>query len=274
MTSTVVEARGRDSAVAAVMERPNPAISWGAVVGGAFVMAALALILLALGAGFGLSAVSPWPGAGASLTTFTVEMAVWLIVVQWLSSGIGGYVAGRLGVADSRLHADEAYFRDTAHGIIAWGVAVVVSAALLASAATALIGGTAASATTGKTTDPTAYVADTLYRPAKPDAAPVSADLRAEASRILAADIATNSVPAADKTYLAQSVAARTGVGADEAQKRVDTAIADARQAADTARKAARNAALFIGFSLLIGGFIAGVAAKIGGHHRDQLAAL
>ncbi len=274
MASTVVEARGRDASVAAVMERPSPAISWGAVLGGAFVMAALGLILLALGAGFGLSSVSPWPGAGASSTTFTVEMAVWLIVVQWLSSGVGGYIAGRLGAAAARIHADEAYFRDTAHGVLAWAVAVVVSAGLLASAAGALIGGTAVHATAGKTNDPTAYFADTLYRPAKPDAAPVSADVRAEASRILAADIATNSVPAADKTYLAQSVAARTGVSTDEAAKRVDTAIADGRQAADASRKAARNAALFIGFSLLIGGFIAGVAAKVGGHHRDQLVVL
>jgi hypothetical protein len=274
MASTVVEARGRDSSVAAIVEQPSPAISWGAVIGGAFVMAALSLILLALGAGFGLSSVSPWPGAGASATTFTVEMAIWLIVVQWLSSGVGGYVAGRLGAAAVRIHADEAYFRDTAHGIVAWGVAVVASAALLASAATALIGGTALHPTAAKATDPTAYITDTLYRPAKPDAAPVNADVRAEAGRIIAADIAAKTVPPADKTYLTQSVAARTGVSTDEAAKRVDTAIADARQTADASRKAARNAAVFIGFSLLIGAFIAGIAAKIGGHHRDHLAAI
>ena len=274
MSSTVVEARGRDSSVAAVVERPSPAISWGAVIGGAFVIAALGLILLALGAGFGLSSVSPWPGAGASMTSFTVLMAVWLIVVQWLSSGVGGYVAGRLGAADDRIHADEAYFRDTAHGILAWAVAIVVSAGLLASAAGALLGGTALNATTGKATDPNAYIADTLYRPAKPDAAPVGADVRGEASRILSADIAAKQVPDADKSYLAQSVEARTGVSTDEAKKRVDTAIADARQAADNARKAAMRSALFIGFSLLIGGFIAGIAAKIGGYHRDYLATL
>jgi hypothetical protein len=273
MASTVVEARGRDASVAAVMEQPSPAISWGAVIGGAFVMAALGLILLALGAGFGLSSVSPWPSSGVTSTTFTVEMAIWLIVIQWLSSGVGGYVAGRLGATAIRLHADEAYFRDTAHGVLAWAVAVVVSAGLLASAAGALLGGTALNANTGKATDPTAYIADTLYRPAKPDAAPAPAEIRAEASRILTADVAARNVPAADKTYLAQSVAARTGVSNDEAQKRVDTAIADARQAADKSRKAAMGLAIFIGFSLLIGGFIAGVAAKVGGHHRDRLAA-
>lgn len=272
MANTIVEARGRDAAVTAVMERPVPVISWGAVIGGAFVIAALALILLALGAGFGLSSVSPWPSSGVSATGFTVEVAIWLIVVQWLSSGVGGYVAGRVSAVDTRVHADEAYFRDTAHGVIAWAVAVVVSVGLLASAAGTLLGGTALNSGTNKATDPTAYVTDTMYRPTKPDAAPVPADVRAEASRILTADIAAKNVPAADRAYLAQSVAARTGVSSDDAQKRVDTAIADARENADKTREAAMGSALFIGFSLLIGGFIAGVAAKIGGHHRDSLA--
>ena len=102
MTSTtVLEARGRDSATVAVVGGSGATIGWGAAICGAFVIAALSVILLALGAGFGLSSVSPWPGSGASLTTFTVVSAVWLIVVQWLSSAIGGYIAGRLGRAPS-----------------------------------------------------------------------------------------------------------------------------------------------------------------------------
>ena len=45
-------------------------VSWGAVIAGAFVAAALSLIMLALGAGFGLSAVSPWSNVGASGEAF------------------------------------------------------------------------------------------------------------------------------------------------------------------------------------------------------------
>ena len=41
-------------------EAHSSGVSWGAVMGGAFVAAAFYMILLALGAGFGLSAVSPW----------------------------------------------------------------------------------------------------------------------------------------------------------------------------------------------------------------------
>ena len=47
-------------------EAHSSGVSWGAVIGGAFVAAAFYLILLALGAGLGLSAVSPWSSVGAS----------------------------------------------------------------------------------------------------------------------------------------------------------------------------------------------------------------
>jgi len=103
----------------------------------------------------------------------------------------------------------------------------------------------------------------------------VAEDPRPEATRILATALRPGSeVSATDKTYLAHLIAARTGVSQEEAQKRVDDAITNARQAADTARKATRNLALVTAFSMLIGAFIAGVAAKIGGHHRDDLVTL
>ena len=46
-----------------------------------------------------------------------------------------------------------------------------------------------------------------------------------------------------------------------------------ARQAADTARKTAAAIAYFTAFSMLIGAFIAAVAATIAGHRRDEVAA-
>jgi hypothetical protein len=255
------------------------ATSWGAILGGAFLIAALALLLLALGAGFGLSTVSPWPGAGVSATAFGVMTVVWFVVVQWLSSGIGGYVAGRLRTRRTGLHTDEVYFRDTAHGVLAWAVAAVFSAALLAGAAAALVGAvsTVASgaaqgaAQTSAVTVPYPDVVDALFRTERADTA-VGQDPRPEASRLIAAGLRPGATAsAADRSYLVRLVAARTGISQDDAEKRVDDAIAQARQAADTARKAARNLALVTGFSMLIGAFIAGVAARVGGHHRDEL---
>src|SRR5437763_1731138 len=98
-----------------LVEADASGISWPPVLGGALVAAATALLLFALGAGVGFSSVSPWPNSGASPTTFTVMTAIWLIVVQWLSSGLGGYLAGRLRTKWTGVHSDEVYFRDTAH---------------------------------------------------------------------------------------------------------------------------------------------------------------
>jgi hypothetical protein len=143
-----------DPGHAAAIERPrytphpgneaaSSAISWGAILGGAFAAAALSLILLALGSGLGLSAVSPWENAGASAKTIGIAGAIWLAVMQIVSAGVGGYVAGRLRTKWVDIHNDEVYFRDTAHGFIVWAVGVVITAAFLTSAGAALVGGTA-----------------------------------------------------------------------------------------------------------------------------------
>lgn len=259
------------------------ATSWGAILGGAFVIAAISLLLLALGAGFSLSTISPWPYAGVTATTFGVIAIIWLVVMQWVSSGIGGYVAGRLRTGWAGVHTDESYFRDTAHGVMAWAVATVFTAALLAGAASVLTGSAATvaagtaqgAAQNSAATSPSPYIVDTLFRTDRTDASAAGQDPRPEATRILATGLRPGGeVSVTDKTYLAHLVAVRTGISQDEAQKRVDDAITNVRQAAEAARKAARNLALVTGFSMLIGAFIAGVTAKMGGHHRDELIVL
>lgn len=77
-------------------ETATSGVAWPAIFGGAFAAAALSLVLIALGAGFGLASVSPWANAGASAATFTITAAIWMIVTQWLASGLGGYLTGRL----------------------------------------------------------------------------------------------------------------------------------------------------------------------------------
>jgi hypothetical protein len=117
------------------------AASWPAILAGAFVAIATSLVLFALGSGFGLALVSPWPGRGVSATGFTVNAAIWLIVTQWLSAALGGYIAGRLRTKWVGTHTHEVFFRDTAHGLITWSVATVVVALLLAGSVASMIGG-------------------------------------------------------------------------------------------------------------------------------------
>jgi hypothetical protein len=274
------------------------AISWAAIIGGAFAIAAISLILLALGAGLGFASISPWSNSGPSATTFGVVAAIWLIVVQWLSAAFGGYLTGRLRTKWVSVHSDEVYFRDTAHGFLAWAVASVITAAVLASAASSLVGGaarvagavaatpaqetagTAAAQPGASALNPTAYLADTLFRSDHPDANPNPQLARAEATRIITHDLSAGDFPAADRTYLAQLVSARAGLGQPDAAKRVDDVIAQAkaaevkaRQAADKARKAASYLSFFTAFSMVVGAFIAAVAATAAGHRRDEVLA-
>lgn len=109
-------------------------VSWGAIFAGATAAAALSLILLVLGSGLGFSAVSPWSSQGIDATTFGVATIVWLSFTQLAASGLGGYIAGRLRTQWVGVHTDEVYFRDTAHGFVAWAVATLVTAAMLSSA--------------------------------------------------------------------------------------------------------------------------------------------
>jgi hypothetical protein len=279
-----------------VVESTISAVSWPAIIAGAFAMAAAAVILLALGSGLGFASVSPWYNSGPSATTFGVLAAIWLIVVQWISAALGGYLTGRLRTKWVGVHTDEVYFRDTAHGFLAWAVAAVIMAAALSSVVSSVVSGAArgtgsvaAAAVQGAGTaaaqsggiDPTGYLVDTLFRSDHPDANASPQDVRAEAIRIIVSGMRNGDVPSADKTYLAQLVAARTGISQADAQKRVDDAIAKAkdaemraRQAADTARKTAATAAFFTAFSMLVGAFIAAVAATIAGHRRDESLAL
>ncbi len=262
-------------------EANSSGVSWAAVIGGGFVTAALSLILLALGAGLGLSSVSLWGNVGASASTIGTAAVVWLILIQIMSSSMGGYLAGRLRTKWANVHTDEVYFRDTAHGFLAWAVALVITAAFLASAAASMVGATASSAADGpgrvtgvqaqgREFDPNGYFIDSLFRSdgAKPD--PNNTSVHGEVGRIFANALQQGDVSAADRTYLAQLVAARTGISQAEADKRVSDVFARAQQAAETARKVVAHSLLWAFLALLIGAFCASFAATIGGRQRDH----
>jgi hypothetical protein len=269
--------------------------SWPAIIAGAFVAVAASLILLSLGSGLGFASVSPWADHGVSATTFTVTMAIWLVVTQWISAALGGYIAGRLRTRWVGTHVHEVFFRDTAHGLITWAVATVLVATVVASTVVSAVGGgmhaaadatasgVAGAATTeskvGSMGNPvSAYGLDTLFRsPTAGSGDQGSSDPRLEAAHIAANAVATGSVSDADRTYLSSLVAARTGASQQDAQKRVDDFIAGVTQAeakvkaaADTARKAAAQASLYTALSLLVGAFIASVSAALGGRLRDE----
>ena len=124
-TATLLETR-------AEWMRHGGVVSWAAVFAGAAAAAAFGLILLTLGTGLGLAAVSPWRAVSETASKFGVAAVVWVCVTQVLTSGLGGYLAGRLRRRWPAVDPDEVYFRDTAHGFLTWALATLLTAASFA----------------------------------------------------------------------------------------------------------------------------------------------
>lgn len=274
-------------------------VSWGAIFAGAAAAAALSLILVLLGFGLGFSAVSPWANEGMSAKGLGITTIVWLAFTQIVASGLGGYIAGRLRVKWTYMHGDEVYFRDTAHGFLAWCVATLVTATLVAGSVSSLVSGgvqagaqvaggaasamtqVAGTAAANTDSDQYGYYIDSLFRDDRPAA--VSDDAaRGTVTRIFVRSLADGQLAAEDRTYLAQMVAQRTNLTQADAERRVDEvyartqkAVADAKQnakeAADTAAKVAAWTTLWMFVALLLGAFFASFAATFGGRRRDAV---
>jgi hypothetical protein len=258
-------------------ESYGSAVSWGAVLAGAFVASATYLMLLFAGAGFGLASMSPWGDDGASAKTLGIGAIVWLVVMQIISAGVGGYIAGRLRTKWVDVHSDEVYFRDTAHGFLVWAVGAVVSALLLGSGISSAVSGAAkigATAVSGAGATVAAaaggmgagmsqgsggsqngggnastgmgpqadYFVDSLFRSDRPDASQGGA-AKAEVARILTVSAANGQITPDDKAYVAKVISAQAGVDQATAEKRIDDTINKAKQAADQAKQKAREAA-------------------------------
>jgi hypothetical protein len=256
----------------------SPAVSWPAIAAGA-----MTLVLLAFGAGMGFSAVSPWGNSGISASTFQISTALYLMVVALLASALGGYVAGRLRTRWVGVHTHEVFFRDTAHGFLSWALATLIGAGFLAAAASNIAGGASpgfapaanVSATAGSGS-PLDFYVDALLRP-NPAASQNTTDLgaaRREIAGILTKGIGDGDVAGPDRAYVAQVVAARTGLSQADADKRVSNVIDQAKTDLDNARKAAAKLSLWLTAALLLGAFAASLAATRGGNVRDFNASL
>ena len=276
----VVEPQSGFSEAWGINEAYASGVSWAAIIAGAFVSAALALILVTVGAGLNLSTNPTAVGAG----DFTVgpSTIVWLIVIQIVASAMGGYLAGRLRTSWTTIHNDEVYFRDTAHGFLVWAVALVVTASFLASSASSILGSLPRVSNAGASQtfpsepaqfnfEPNAYFIDSLFRSEHPEPMRVNLYMRAEAARILARGLRENNMSVADRTYLASLISAQTGLSQVAAENRVSVVFAAVQDSVNANRKALARLSLWMFIALLIGAFSASLAATIGGKERDRV---
>lgn len=238
-----------------ILNREGSPVAWGAIIAGATAAAALSLILLILGTGLGLASVSPWVTQGISVKALGVSAILWITLTQVLASGLGGYLAGRLHSNWTTVNNDEVYFRDTAHGFLAWGLASLMTAAFLtfvtgaivregvqagatigssaaiSNAATANKEGTPGSASLSNNSGVADYFVDSLFRKNIGSSGELSATTdnnlnlgaanNAEVVRIFINTPQEGPLSAEDMRYVSQLVMQRTGVSETEAQQRV-----------------------------------------------------
>jgi hypothetical protein len=245
-------------------------VEWGAVAGGAVAALATALVLLNFGAAIGLASVSPFTSTTTGLKAVGVGAAFWFLLVTVWSFALGGYLAGRLRHRWNDATANEVEFRDSAHGLLVWGLAVLIGAVMASSGLTGVSKGLASVAgSLTSSSDPISATSDLLLRTDKPVQQVGAYEVRAEISRLLARSMQAGELTAPDRTYLAQVVAARAGIPQAEAEKRVDDAIDALKAGIDRARRIGIILGFLTASILLVGGCTAWWASALGGGHRD-----
>jgi len=243
-----------------------------AVVVGTVVALAVSVVLLTFGSGVGLSAVSPWTTSPTTVTVVSLGAGFWLLLVNVWAFGLGGYLTGRMRHRVRGAAPVEVAFRDGAHGLAMWGLALTV-AAVVAALSAAL----ARTETPGPVDMAARTAADVMLRPALPAIAPPPAAAGEDPRPAIVAMLtraATSPTPdaltVADRTYLAGLVTQRTQLAAPDAEGRVNAALLQVRAAATRARRTGVMLAFVTAAGLLLGGAAAWWGASVGGRHRDE----
>ena len=246
-------------------------LHWSPILAGAIVAAAVSFVLLSFGSGLGLAVASPSSTWRDTSPAFAVVGGLWLLLTSLASFGLGGYLAGRLRESWTEASPDAVEFRDGIHGLLVWGLAIVIGALLALSATKTAPGRADLTAPSASTAEPLlAFELDQLFRsdraPAEPGSDP---ELRAQAARIITSGLGHAGMANEDRTYLIHLVQVRTGLPQPDAERRVDQVIARADEAIARARHAAVILAFMIACSLMLGIAAAWLGAAAGGQHRD-----
>jgi hypothetical protein len=259
-------------------------VDWAAILAGSVVAAAIFFVFNAFGTALGLSLSVPRLAEGNSAKGYAIAVGIWVLWVTISSFIAGGYLTGRLRRGLSEASAHETHVRDGVHGLVVWGLGIILGAYL----ATVSITGAAktgaeaatgaASAITGVAgnSDKLGYLTDDLLRSDVQPTGNVDAT-RGEVTRVLTRSAANGTLSQEDRNYLARLTAARAGVPQAEAEKRADALSAriremdaEAKKAALAARRIGILAAFLAAASLAAGAAGAWWGASLGGRHRDE----
>jgi hypothetical protein len=246
-------------------------IDWGAIVAGAIAAAAIAAVLHSFATAMGLSVSSAAPTWRDASAVLVLLSGLYLVLAALAAYGLGGYVAGRLRNRLTGAGPDQVEFHDGMHGLLVWALATLMTvlvAFATAQALTRLAAPSSGPATSVAGENIVAYDLDRLFRSERQPQGDVNA-LRAEAGRILLTASSHRGMASDDRAHLVRLVAARTGLAAPEAERRVDDVVARARENIARARRSAVVVAFSAGAAALLGAIAAWFAACAGGRIRD-----
>lgn len=118
----------------AYVDKTPTRISWGAIFAGVVIAVAVQLVLGILGAGIGLSMVDPVEGTTPGAAGFGIGAGLFWLITTVVALGAGGYAAARVSGVTERFDA-------LVHGLVVWGVTLILTLYLLTSAVGGIIGG-------------------------------------------------------------------------------------------------------------------------------------
>lgn len=264
-------------------------VSWSAIFAGVVVTLSAQLLLSLLGVAIGLGTIDPATADTPAASSLGIGAGLWWLASTIVSLMLGGYTAAWLAGIARR-------FDGMLHGLVTWGVTLLLTFYLLTSAIGSAIGG--AFTVIGNVTGAAADAAGEGIRAAAPqmaEMAPSPDQLREQARAFLRptdadpatlspedaqAEIAANlprvaaGGPQAEQAEqrIVAIMAAQLQIPAEEAQRRFDEAQAQMAQTVDEASAAATRAAdtatdlgatgSFMAFAALL---LGAAAAAIGG---------
>jgi hypothetical protein len=268
-------------------------LSWGAIFAGVVIALAVQLVLGILGAGIGLTMVDPVEGTTPGAAGFGIGAGIYWLITTVIALGAGGYAASRVAGVHERFDA-------LVHGLVVWGVTLILTLYLLTSAVGGIIGGAfrtvgavagAAGATVGAAAPKAASIAGIDEGDVRTEAAAYLSDAPNDPAQMTPEqaqkEIATE-LPAlargGDEGRQAESrivdiVAAQRKIGRPEAQAQVTRAkqrfvqtkndtVATAKSATDAAAGAAAGTSFVVVFALLVGAAAAGFGATAATRRR------
>jgi hypothetical protein len=289
-TTTVLS----DDTATIIQDQPSR-FSWGPVFAGAVIATALTFFVVWVGSGLGLGLSSAKGASEGGIKAFLTLGAIYFVAANAFAFAVGGHVTGRLMRPEAEPSEEES-FRSDAHGLAVWGLAVVFGLGVLALTAATTVSGGARSATT-----PAIYWADKLLQPSAqlsslgagagagaqgqvltPEAnsagpsgpAATFADIKNEAARLLTVNAARGqNSDDSDRQELVRIVTQYVGLPAGSASGRVTSVEnemrAKAREAAETARRAASFISIWTATALLFSALVC-VAATVSARWKDD----